>query len=145
MQLTVQHGPEVITLQVEPDGDGWRVLLPDESEHHITACRLPGDVLQIADGERVFRVPFANTSRGLEFSHAGEAFLFTAPTSRKAGSGRKPSSGALTAPMSGVVSGSASDGRPSRGNLSTPRRCGSHESVCDSRRAIRRNRPRGLF
>ena len=103
MQLTVQHGADTLTLQIEPDGDGWRVLLPDGSEHDITARRLPGDVMQVTEGERVFRVPFAATTRGLEFSHAGETFVFTAPARRNAGGGRKAGSGALTAPMSGVV------------------------------------------
>ncbi len=103
MQLTFQHGDDVITLQAEPECDGWRVRLPDGSEHSVTARRLPGGVLQITEGERVFRVPFANTPRGLEVSLGGDAFTFTVPDSRKAGGGRKRSSGALTAPMSGVV------------------------------------------
>ncbi len=80
MQLTFQNGAGVLVLQAEPDGDGWRVRLPDGSEHHIIARRLPGDVMEIAEGARVFRVPFADTPRGLELSRAGEAFVFTVPS-----------------------------------------------------------------
>lgn len=103
MQLTFEHGGEVVTLGIEPDGGGWRVRLPDGSEHAISAECLPNDILRIVDGGRVFRVPFARTDRGLEISHAGHAYAFTpAPSGRKPGAARKPA-GTLAAPMGGVV------------------------------------------
>ncbi len=109
MQLTFQHNDNRIALHVEPDGDGWRVRLPDGTEHRITARRLPGDVLQISESgrqapeARIFRVPFARTERGAHFSLAGEAYSFGAPAARRAGVARGGAAGVLTAPMVGVV------------------------------------------
>lgn len=104
--LTFQHddGTDAIILHVEPDGDGWRVRLPDGTEHRIAARRLPGDVWEISEGPRTFRVPFARTERGIELSLEGEAFAFVPGTARQGGAGRtRRASGALTAPMAGVV------------------------------------------
>ena len=104
MQFTFQHGDMLIVLHVEPEGDGWRVRLPDGTEHHIAARRLPGHVWEIREGARTFRMPFARTERGIEFSLAGEAFAFVPATARQEGGGKsRQASGALTAPMVGVV------------------------------------------
>ena len=115
MQIQKQYGEELITLNVEPDGDGWRVRLPDGSEHRFTAIRRVDDVLQISAtevthtaemetvGERVFRVPFARSAEGIAFAFEGAAYMFTEPTVRAPGRKAAAASGALTAPMSGVV------------------------------------------
>lgn len=104
MQFTFQQGDDTITIHVEADGDGWRVRLPDGTEHHIGARRLPGDVWEISEGARTFRVPFARTERGIELSLAGEAFAFAPAADRRGSAGRpRRASGALTAPMGGVV------------------------------------------
>jgi biotin carboxyl carrier protein len=112
MQLRFLHNEELITLDAEPDGDGWRVRLPDGSEHGITVRRLPDDLLQVGwtpctlspiPSSRVFRVPFARTERGVELAWEGERFAFTSATGRQSGSHRGRASGALTAPMVGVV------------------------------------------
>src|SRR5689334_13289182 len=47
MRLQFQRGDDLIALDAEPDGDGWRVRLPDGSEHRIAVRRLPDEVLQI--------------------------------------------------------------------------------------------------
>ena len=103
MQLTFQHGDDLITLDIEADGDGWQLRLPDGATHRITADRLPGDILRIADGDHTFTVPFARTERGLDIGFGGGSYQFT-PTAgaRKSGGGRK-TAGALTAPMGGIV------------------------------------------
>ncbi|HZO91254.1 MAG TPA: biotin/lipoyl-containing protein [Chthonomonadaceae bacterium] len=108
MQLQFQHKDNLIVLDVEKDGEGWRVRLPDGTERRIVLCRRPDDVLQIAEietdrsGERAFRMPFARTENGLEFSFAGASYTFT-PATRQAGGRRRSASGALTAPMVGTV------------------------------------------
>jgi biotin carboxyl carrier protein len=103
VQLPFQHGDELILLEVEQDGDGWRVRLPDGSQHRITAERLPGDILRITHDSRTFQVPFARSARGLEISYGGNAYAFTpTSTTRKTSTPRKPA-GTLAAPMGGVV------------------------------------------
>lgn len=106
MQLTYLYNDEPITLQAEPEGDGWRVRLPDGSEHGITARRLPGGVLQIDQPSRSFRVSVARTERGLELAQEGAAYVFTtADPGEDSGKTRekRKASGSLTAPMPGVV------------------------------------------
>ena len=116
MQIQMQHGEELITLNVEPDGDGWRVRLPDGSEHRLTISRRMDDILQISATEnmllnsaaetnptRVFRVPFARSADGMAFAFDGMAYTFHAPSVRAPGRKTGVASGLLTAPMSGVV------------------------------------------
>jgi len=131
MRLTFQHETGPVVLHVEPDGDGWRVRLPDGSEHRLTARRLPGDLIQVTEhlipdadnrqpttddlapdtqhptpnaAYRVFRVPFARTERGIEFSYAGQTFVFLPEDAARRARGRSGRvSGALTAPMVGVI------------------------------------------
>lgn len=109
MRLSFQHGEDLIAFDVEPDGDTWRVLLPDGTQQRIRACRLPGDILQIEEIEsegaspvHAFRVPFAQTENGLEISLAGMTYAF-APASARPSGRRKAASGHLTAPMVGTV------------------------------------------
>ncbi len=106
MHFETQHNGQAVTLTAEADGGNWRVTLPDGTARTIGVRRLPGGVLQIVDGARVFRVPVARTERGMEAFWQGAAFVF-APPEKAAGrtSGRtgKAASGALTAPMAGVV------------------------------------------
>jgi biotin carboxyl carrier protein len=109
MRLSFQHGEDLMTLDVEPDGDAWRVRLPDGTEQRLRACRLPGDILQVetieAEGAspvHAFRVPFAQTENGLELSLAGVTYAFTPASARPSGQ-RRSASGNLTAPMVGTV------------------------------------------
>ncbi|HZT42494.1 MAG TPA: biotin/lipoyl-containing protein [Chthonomonadaceae bacterium] len=112
MQISYQIDDQTVLLQIEPEKDGARVVLPDGTERRIVFQRLPDDVLRIAgplEGqvpesvERVFQVPFARTARGIEFSYAGQTFVFS-PTGARSSSGKRGSaSGTLTAPMVGVV------------------------------------------
>ena len=106
--IEFQYGEETVTLDVEPDGDGWRVHLPDGSEHRFTASRLPNDVLQVRicdeqDTRPLLRVPFARTERGVEFSYRGDSYRFLTPTSSRRAQGKSAGSGELVTPMVGVV------------------------------------------
>lgn len=112
MQLSYQINDEPVTLQVEPEKGGARVILPDGTERHILFQRLPDDIVRIAEplagqtpesAERVFQVPFARTARGIEFFYAGQTFVFTPAGARTIGVKRGSDSGMLTAPMVGVV------------------------------------------
>jgi 3-methylcrotonyl-CoA carboxylase alpha subunit len=103
MQLTFQLGEEKVALQVEPADNGWRVRLPSGAERTIQARRLTGDILQIADGDRAFQVAFARSRRGIEVSYGGTTYVFSDTPARRAGRKQQASSGALVAPMAGVV------------------------------------------
>jgi len=103
LQLTFQHGDDLITLDTDADGDGWRVRLPDGSTHRITVDRQPGDILRIVAGDRTFTVPFTRTDRGVDIACGGASYQFTpASGARKSGGARK-AAGTLTAPMGGIV------------------------------------------
>lgn len=112
MQHSYQVNDAPITLQVEPENEGARVVLPDGTERRIVFQRLPDDILWIAEplagqapesAERAFHVPFARTARGIEFAYAGQTFVFTPAGARGASGKREGASGTLTAPMVGVV------------------------------------------
>lgn len=103
MQLTYQYGEEQIVLDVEPAESGWRVRLPDGTEHMIFAGRLPGNVLQVRESAKTFEIAFARSSRGLEIAFSGQAYLFTDAAANRLKRSRAASSGTLTAPMVGVV------------------------------------------
>lgn len=120
MQMRFRCGDEIVVLHAEPDGDGWRIRLPDGCERRITARRLPGEILQIVERRepsalladesqplterRLVHALFARTERGLEIAHEGQAFVFTPEAARRAAtSPRGRASGALAAPMVGVV------------------------------------------
>ena len=126
MQIQRQYGEEQVTLNVEPDGDGWRVRLPDGSEHRITAVRHANNVLQVTALDvsqeanvlpsvsavpelletrpsRAFRVPFARSGNDVAFFYDGNAYAFSAPAAHASGRKEVAASGVLTAPMSGIV------------------------------------------
>ena len=102
MQLTFQYGDDIITLDINADGDGWQVRLPDGATHRITAERRSGDLLRITEGDRTFTVPFARTDRGVDISFAGSAYQLTSSSTRRSTAARK-TAGTLTAPMGGMV------------------------------------------
>ena len=107
MQLSFQYKEDAVVLQVEPDADGGRVVLPDGTERRFSVRRLPGDVLELTLPEgsatRTFRAPVARTERGIEISFAGRAFVFAPTTGRPTRGKPGRASGALVAPMVGVV------------------------------------------
>jgi biotin carboxyl carrier protein len=110
MNLTFEHDSGEVALSVErkagTDGvDTLTVTLPDGATRTIQARRLPGNVLEIVEDNRVFRVPVAHGERGaVSLSVQGQAYSFTP---RIGGMKRSDvggaRSGALTAPMVGVV------------------------------------------
>ena len=103
MQITFQHGDDLITLDIDADGDGWRVRLPDGSTHRITADRQPGEILRIVDGDRTFTVPFALTDRGVDIAYGGASYPFTQSAGARKSGGSRKAAGALIAPMGGIV------------------------------------------
>ena len=110
MRIEQEHNGEPVNLEITPSESGYQVCLPSGEERQIRARRLPNDVIEVTvvppDGAaiRAFRVPFARQERGVDLAFGGAGYAFTNPAPRRAGSGKtKVLSGALTAPMVGVV------------------------------------------
>jgi biotin carboxyl carrier protein len=109
MQLSFQYKEELITLQAEAEGEGWRVRLPDGTEHLLLARRLPGDVMQLTLPEadtgmtHSVQAAFARTERGVEIAFGGETYVFGTAMGQRTERKRSAASGALVAPMVGVV------------------------------------------
>ena len=109
MQLQFQYLDDLITLTVEPDGDGLRVRLPDGAERRIRAIRRPNDSIRIIERgaeeapDRIFEVPFARDESGIEFSYEGVCYRFAPPTARRSPGRKRAGGGTLIAPMVGVV------------------------------------------
>ena len=94
-----------LALTAQPDGKGWRVVLPDGTERTVARAEVVGDrVVLHTDTGRV-ALAFVRTAHGLEIQYRGrvyrfqrvEAFAGDAPAHSSA-------EGALTAPMPGLVS-----------------------------------------
>lgn len=103
MKLRFQHGDRIVTLEAEQEGAGWRVRLPDGSEHAITAARLPDGIPRITDGDRSYRVPLAWVDGSLHLSWQGRQYVFADPKAAHSRAEKTSSSGLLTAPMFGLV------------------------------------------
>ncbi len=103
MLLRFLHNGEPLSLSSEAEGEGWRVRLPDGSERRIRARLLEGGMLEITEGARTFRVPFARGEQGLELSWMGQTYRFEPEEGRAASRKGVAASGMLAAPMVGVV------------------------------------------
>ncbi len=111
MKLQFLHGDEPVALEAERDSDAnWTVRLPDGATRRVSFIRTPEDVLWLRETSadnavvRAWRVPFARVGDDLTFSYGGRAYRFQPHTERtRAARTPKTASGALTAPMSGIV------------------------------------------
>ena len=109
MKLQFQYGDSLIALEVERDGDCWRVTLPDGAQRRIAVTRRGDDVLQIEETSdagasiHTLLVPFARQEDGVYFSYEGATYRFEPHTGRTAAHKAKAASGVLTAPMTGIV------------------------------------------
>lgn len=107
MQINYQFGDELIRIEARADGDDWIVTLPDGSDRTIHARRLIDDSVEIrtseAEGARIFRVPFARTDRGVEFSWQGSPYGFAPVATGRPRVKQRRGTGLLIAPMVGTV------------------------------------------
>ena len=103
MELTYSYNDQLLILRIEKEDDGWRVHLPSGAERLVGVDRLADDVLQIAVGDRVIRVPVARTPKGVEVSFGGQSYFFTHAERGSKPPRRAHSTGEMLAPMPGVV------------------------------------------
>jgi len=94
-----------LSVSAEPDGDGWRVTLPDGTVQPVRAQQLPGSLMELTlpPASRRVRVAVARTDRGIEVSYGGAVYVFAPATERSPTRKPEASSGELVAPMPGVV------------------------------------------
>jgi biotin carboxyl carrier protein len=102
MLLQYEHNQQPITLSVEPDGTGWQVHLPDGSEHRIEVDHSEDGIVTVRTGARTFRAATARVGSSVHISYYGRTYDFEPPTTKRPGSAAH-ASGALEAPMPGVV------------------------------------------
>jgi biotin carboxyl carrier protein len=102
MKLTLIYDDQPVSLTGERDGDGWRVRLPNGSDRLIAVRRLPDGMLEVREGDRVFRAAVARIGGETHVSLEGSLYVFEPAAAERAPSGSK-TSGDLTAPMPGVV------------------------------------------
>jgi biotin carboxyl carrier protein len=103
MKLDLLYDNQPLSLTVERDGDAWRVRLPDGSERHISAQRLPDGLLQIQEGNRAFRAAVARLGGETHISYDGQLYVFEPAEAEKGTTLARKATGDLTAPMAGVV------------------------------------------
>ncbi len=107
MRLAFQHNDVLVVLDAEQTSDGFQVKHEDGTEHRFAAKRLADGSIQIMQTdngvERIVRVPIAQTERGVEVAFAGQSYILTPTTERKARQSQQTSSGLLKAPMVGVI------------------------------------------
>jgi biotin carboxyl carrier protein len=95
-----------LALTAQPDGKGWRVVLPDGTERTVARAEVVGDRVVLHTEAGCVALAFARTAQGLEIQYRGrvyrfqrvEAFAGAAPLAHSS------AEGALTAPMPGLVS-----------------------------------------
>jgi acetyl/propionyl-CoA carboxylase alpha subunit len=95
-----------LALTAQPDGKGWRVVLPDGTERTVARAEVVGDRVVLHTEAGRVALAFARTAQGLEIQYRGrvyrfqrvEAFAGAAPLAHSS------AEGALTAPMPGLVS-----------------------------------------
>ncbi|GIV07299.1 MAG: hypothetical protein KatS3mg017_0501 [Fimbriimonadales bacterium] len=93
-----------ITLTAQPDGKGWKIVLPDGAEYTVLHAEATENLLTLQTATGRVQLAFIQTSQGIEIQHRGRVYRFqrAEPTRRGA---IQPSSaeGVLTAPMPGLV------------------------------------------
>jgi biotin carboxyl carrier protein len=107
MKLAFQYNEGLTVLDAEQTADGVRVRFGDGAEQTFAAKRLADGTVQMTltenGSERVLRIPVARTERGIEAAWNGQTYVLTPTTERRARQTQTVSSGALKAPMVGVV------------------------------------------
>lgn len=100
----VHYQGEVLTLTAQPDGKGWKVVLPDGSEHTIFQAEAsePTITLELPTGRAVLK--FVRTPNGVEIHYRGRVYRFQSAAPTRQSDGHHPSAeGVLTAPMPGLI------------------------------------------
>ena len=95
-----------LALTAQPDGKGWRVVLPDGRECAVQHAEVVGDRLVLHTDTGRVALAFARTAHGLEIQYRGRVYRFqrVEAFAGDASSAHSSAEGVLTAPMPGLVS-----------------------------------------
>ncbi|MCS6923233.1 MAG: biotin/lipoyl-binding protein [Fimbriimonadales bacterium] len=99
-----RYGSELLTLTAQPDGKGWKVALPDGSEHTVLHAEAGENTLILQTSTGRIQLAFAQTAQGVEIQYRGRVYRFQRAEPRRRGASQHSSAeGVLTAPMPGLV------------------------------------------
>jgi 3-methylcrotonyl-CoA carboxylase alpha subunit len=103
-RLTFLYGERWIELQVLPEGKGWRVILPDGSQHQVSEVHIEEDgSLQLRTATGVWRLFFQRSGNEITLSYQGRVYPFHSAASGAATAHHPTAEGMLSAPMPGLI------------------------------------------
>lgn len=101
-----RYREESFTLTARPDGQGWKIVLPDGSEHTVKGAEADDYTLTLQTPIGRVRLAFVQTPQGVDIQYRGRVYRFqrAEPFRRSEGGAQHASAaGILTAPMPGII------------------------------------------
>ena len=103
-RLNFLYGDQRIELQVLPEGNGWRVILPDGSEHQVSEIHIGEDgSMRLRTATGVWRLFFHQSGNEIALSYQGRVYAFRSAVSGTAPAHHSSTEGMLSAPMPGLI------------------------------------------
>jgi acetyl/propionyl-CoA carboxylase alpha subunit len=103
-RLTFLYGEQRIELQVLPEGKGWRVILPDGSEHCVSEVHIGEDgSMRLRTPTGVWQLFFHRSGNEIALGWHGRVYSFRSAASGTATIHHPTAEGMLTAPMPGLI------------------------------------------
>lgn len=91
-------------MSVQPEGGGWKVVLPDGSEHRVLHAEVDPPHLTLTLPTGRVQLAYAQSTHSTEIYHRGRAYRFQSATQARSGEIQHGSTeGVLTAPMPGLI------------------------------------------
>jgi acetyl/propionyl-CoA carboxylase alpha subunit len=95
---------ETLALTAQPEGEGWKVRLPDGTEFHIRRATASENMLTLHTDTGVVQLFFVRTAQGVELQYRGRVYRFQRVEPLAGGVSQHSSAeGMLTAPMPGII------------------------------------------
>jgi UTP--glucose-1-phosphate uridylyltransferase len=94
---------ETLALTAQPEGEGWKVRLPDGTEFHIRRATASENMLTLHTDTGVVQLFFVRTAQGVELQYRGRVYRFQRVEPLAGGIPHSSAEGVLTAPMPGII------------------------------------------
>ncbi|MFN7015681.1 MAG: acetyl-CoA carboxylase biotin carboxyl carrier protein subunit [Fimbriimonadales bacterium] len=101
-----RYRDESLVLTAKPDGKGWKITLPDGSEHTVLGAAVGDSTLTLQTPTGSVQLAFVQTPQGVDIQYRGRVYRFQrAEPFRRSESGAQHASaaGILTAPMPSII------------------------------------------